>query len=299
MGRKLPSLFGTRKYRLKKPSSRSDWGTSSIAPLRRREDGSCCSTEAFEVLLTTVWWTPSKRGGLWPNWIVYSRTELCGEPKMIPLVDAPIRERNAIEEAECCILDVIPVLGCQKGPGGGRLCPSRRKVLGILVHGLKSCGRKPNVSPITRAAGDRGTSRSGRKTDESPDYHPEIYWRWRFAAHQNLLGGCGKSECGEWVRTGQKRLNGLALPPVVSEETLLILTGRSGATQWSWSGRPIRLFGVVCPESRHWLLIQLAGKVETDSLESFLLLTHCGLHLSSFQQCFMSFCATSSLTSKL
>ncbi len=119
MGRKLPSLFGTRKYRLKKPSSRSDWGTSSIAPLRRREDGSCCSTEAFEVLLTTVWWTPSKRGGLWPNWIVYSRTELCGEPKMIPLVDAPIRERNAIEEAECCILDVIPVLGCQKGPGGG------------------------------------------------------------------------------------------------------------------------------------------------------------------------------------
>ncbi len=47
-----------------------------------------------------------------------SRTELCGEPKAIPLVDAPIRERNAIEEAESCSLGDIPVLGCREGPEG-------------------------------------------------------------------------------------------------------------------------------------------------------------------------------------
>ncbi len=46
---------------------------------------------------------------------VCSRTELCGEPKAIPLVDAPIPERNAIEEAEFCDAEDIPVLGCREG----------------------------------------------------------------------------------------------------------------------------------------------------------------------------------------
>ncbi len=34
------------------------------------ESSSCCSTEAFEALLTTVRWTPSKQGGLQPKWSV-------------------------------------------------------------------------------------------------------------------------------------------------------------------------------------------------------------------------------------
>ncbi len=46
---------------------------------------------------------------------VCSWTELCGEPKAIPLLDAPIRERNAIEEAEFCDAEDIPVLGCREG----------------------------------------------------------------------------------------------------------------------------------------------------------------------------------------
>ncbi len=46
-----------------------------------------------------------------------SRTELCGEPKAIPLVDAPIRERNAIEGVECRAEEDIPDLGCREGLG--------------------------------------------------------------------------------------------------------------------------------------------------------------------------------------
>ncbi len=49
---------------------------------------------------------------------VCSQTELCGEPKMITLVDAPIRERNAIEGVECCSLEDIPVLRCRKSQRG-------------------------------------------------------------------------------------------------------------------------------------------------------------------------------------
>ncbi len=40
---------------------------------------------------------------------------MCGEPKAIPLVDAPIREWNAIEEAECRAKEDIPELGCREG----------------------------------------------------------------------------------------------------------------------------------------------------------------------------------------
>ncbi len=90
-----------------------------------------------------------------------------------------------------------------------------------------------------RAASDRGTGRRGRKLDASPDCHFERYWRWLFAAHWNPLGGYDRCEWGECVRGGQKRLNGLALPREVSGKTLLLLTLESGATQWSWSSRPV------------------------------------------------------------
>ncbi len=73
------------------------------------------------------------------------------------------------------------------------------------------------MSPITRAAVDEGTGSRGRKSDASLDCHPDIDQRWFFAAHRNPLGG-------------QKRLDGLALPPEVSVKTLLIPTRRSGAT---------------------------------------------------------------------
>ncbi len=46
-----------------------------------------------------------------------SQTELCGEPKAIPLVDASIRERNAIEEAECGAEEDISDLGCREDLG--------------------------------------------------------------------------------------------------------------------------------------------------------------------------------------
>ncbi len=48
---------------------------------------------------------------------VCSRTELCVEPKAIRLVDAPIHEKNAIEEAEYCDVEDIPVLGRREGLG--------------------------------------------------------------------------------------------------------------------------------------------------------------------------------------
>ncbi len=57
---------------------------------------------------------------------VCSRTKRCGEPKK---VDAPIRERNAIEGAECCILKecwgVEKVLGGRHHPPQkeGHWCP--------------------------------------------------------------------------------------------------------------------------------------------------------------------------------
>ncbi len=39
--------------------------------------------------------------------------------------------------------------------------------------GPVDCGRKLNVIPITRAAGDEGTGSRGRKPDASPDCPPE------------------------------------------------------------------------------------------------------------------------------
>ncbi len=95
-------------------SSMYDWGISSIAPFCRREESSCCRTEAMEALFTTVSWTPSNRGDF-SQTEVCSRTELCGEPKEIPPVDAPIREWNAIEEAECRAKEDIPEMGCREG----------------------------------------------------------------------------------------------------------------------------------------------------------------------------------------
>ncbi len=60
---------------------------------------------------------PCRSGGDFTQTEVCSRTELCGEPKAIPLVDAPIREKNAIEEAECRAEEDIPDLGCREGLG--------------------------------------------------------------------------------------------------------------------------------------------------------------------------------------
>ncbi len=60
---------------------------------------------------------PRQSGGDSAQTEVCSRTELCGEPKAIPLVDVPIRERNAIEEAECHAEEDIPDLGCREGLG--------------------------------------------------------------------------------------------------------------------------------------------------------------------------------------
>ncbi len=110
MGLRPPSLFGTRKYRLKNPRSMSDWGTSSIAPFCRREKSSCCSTEAFEALFSLSD-ELHRSGGDSSQTEVCNWTELCGEPKAIPLVDAPICEWNAIEEAECRIEEDIPDFG--------------------------------------------------------------------------------------------------------------------------------------------------------------------------------------------
>ncbi len=58
--------------------------------------------------------------------------------------------------------------------------------------GPVSFGRKPNVSPITRAAGDGGTGSRGRKPDASLDCHPKIDRRWSFSAHRNPQGGCDR-----------------------------------------------------------------------------------------------------------
>ncbi len=80
---------------------------------------------------------------------VCSRTKLCGEPKAIPLVDATIRERNAIEEVECCN-EAYLCCGVQKVWRKWRP-PPWRKAVGVLVQddgergtGLKSgrCGAR-------------------------------------------------------------------------------------------------------------------------------------------------------------
>ncbi len=60
---------------------------------------------------------PRRSRGDFTQTEVCSRTELCREPKAIPLADAPIRERNAIEEAECRAEEDIPDLGCREGLG--------------------------------------------------------------------------------------------------------------------------------------------------------------------------------------
>ncbi len=73
-----------------------------------------------------------RSGGDFSQTEVCSRTELCGGPKAIPLVDAPIRERNVIEEAECRAEEDIPDLGCREGLGEVRP-PPRRKAPGVLV----------------------------------------------------------------------------------------------------------------------------------------------------------------------
>ncbi len=63
---------------------------------------------------------------------VCSRTKLCGEPKAIPLVDATIRERNAIEEVECCN-EAYLCCGVQKVWRKWRP-PPWRKAVGVLVQ---------------------------------------------------------------------------------------------------------------------------------------------------------------------
>ncbi len=58
---------------------------------------------------------PVEAGGDFSQTEVCNRTESCGEPKAIPLVDAPIREWNAIEKAECRAKEDIPEMGCREG----------------------------------------------------------------------------------------------------------------------------------------------------------------------------------------
>ncbi len=60
--------------------------------------------------------------------------------------------------------------------------------------GPVGCGRIPNMSHITRTAGDGGTGSKGRKPDTSLDCHPDIDRRRSFSAHRNPLGGCDRSE---------------------------------------------------------------------------------------------------------
>ncbi len=69
MGLRPPSPL-----QLKNPSSMSDGCYSSIAPFFRREESYSCRTEALEALLTTVSWTPSRRGDI-PQTEMCSRTE--------------------------------------------------------------------------------------------------------------------------------------------------------------------------------------------------------------------------------
>ncbi len=79
----------------------------------------------------------------------------CAEnPKRYPPVDAPIRERNAIEEAECSDVEDIPVLRCREGLK--RCPPQRRRAVGIFVQddgeqstGLKS-GRRGDLTLYKR-----------------------------------------------------------------------------------------------------------------------------------------------------
>ncbi len=76
---------------------------------------------------------PHRSGGDCGQTEVCSWTELCREPKAILLVDAPFRERNGIEEAECCSsLEDISVLGCREGLKV--VIHHERKAFGVLVQ---------------------------------------------------------------------------------------------------------------------------------------------------------------------
>ncbi len=65
----------------KKTFLMSDRGTSSIAPFSRREESSCCSTEAFEALFTTVSWT---EGGISPKRKCEAGPNCAENPKRYP-----------------------------------------------------------------------------------------------------------------------------------------------------------------------------------------------------------------------
>ncbi len=172
----------------------SDWGISSIAPFCRREESSCCSTEALEALFTTVSWTSSKRGDF-SQTEVCSQTKLCGEPKAIPLVDAPIREWNAIEEVSCKGRHTW--VGVSRRPGSSDALHHEGKpsaslfglmeseVLDWKVAGTGSvrCRREPTVSPNTWPAGSKRTVCRGGKTDASPNCQTEEKWGWTISAH--------------------------------------------------------------------------------------------------------------------
>ncbi len=154
----------------------SDWGISSIAPFCRREESSCCSREALEALSPEL----RRSGGDFSQTEVCSWTEQCGEPKVIPLVDAPIREWNAIEEAEYHAKEDIPELGCREGldavtPSASLFGLMESEELDWKVAGTGSvrCRREPTVSPNTWPSGGKRTDCRGERTTRPPTARPK------------------------------------------------------------------------------------------------------------------------------
>ncbi len=85
---------------------------------------------------------------------VCSQTEMCGEPKAIPLVDAPIRERDAIKEAECCSPEDILVLGCREGLEGGDVI--HHKGMPLSQGAAPTGGLLPVQGALSRQGGGGG-----------------------------------------------------------------------------------------------------------------------------------------------
>ncbi len=173
-------------------------------------------------------------GGDFSQTEVCSRTEMCGEPKAIPLVDAPIREWNAIEEAECRAKEDIPEFGVSRRPGSSdalhhegkpsaslfRLMESEVLDWKVAGTGSARCRKEPAVSPNTWPTGGKMTDCRGGKTNASPNCQTEEKWGWTRSAHQTSRCGCDRSEWGERVWGGQIRFL------------------RSGLALWRWSGSP-------------------------------------------------------------
>ncbi len=132
---------------------------------------------------------------------VCSRTKLCAEPKAIPLVGAPIREWNAIEEVSCWGSHTW--VGVSRRPGrsdalhhGGKppalfgMMESEALDWKMASMGSVRCRREPIVSPNMWSAGGKRTDCRGGKPNASPNCQTEEKWWWTLSVHQTSRGGC-------------------------------------------------------------------------------------------------------------